>query len=95
MLMIGNDLSVYVESKPRRLLEIEAAALARLVPHLLSGVLPECRNVPGAFNSMAFQIIPASSSDFNLDGTLSGLQHSTLQPVQVPGGLSGISDERF
>jgi len=93
VLMIANDLSVYVESKPRRIMETEAPAMARLVPYLLSSPLPECRATPGAFNSMAFQIVNIQADASDLDIHLDEVPSDLDQEIQLPGlhpVLSGL-----
>lgn len=74
-----------------------------VVPHLLSSLLPECRAIPGAFSSMAFQIVQSGASDPNLDvdGVPSDFDQEMvsspgLQPTRsAPTVLPAITDEQF
>ncbi|KAJ1309875.1 hypothetical protein OPQ81_006638 [Rhizoctonia solani] len=56
IILVANDMTTYIESKPMRTLEFKTPCVARIAPRLCSTLFPPSSKFPGAFNNTALQI---------------------------------------
>ncbi|QRW00720.1 SRR1-like protein [Ceratobasidium sp. AG-Ba] len=57
VLLVANDLQLYIDSTPVRKLEARSPCVAKLAPRLESTLFPPSTALPGAFNNTALQVL--------------------------------------